>query len=84
MDHFENIKVGPPQLETHGGFPSEPTKHLGSFRVTNETSKQEVQPEILAKCIKFMFFWDCSIHVLFCVHVFIEFGGGSSKFKGDT
>lgn len=79
MDHFENLKEGPPQLETRGGFPSEPIKHPGSFRVTNETSKQEVQPETLTKCIKFMFFWYCSIHVIFCVYVLIafEWRGGS-------
>ena len=69
MEHFENLREGPPQLEMIGDFPSEPAKHPGSFRVSNETSNQEVQLESLVKCLKFMFFWDCSSHALFCVSV---------------
>ena len=68
MEHFENLREGPPQLELTGDFPSEPAKHPGSFRVSNETSSQEVQLESLVKCLKFMF-WDCSSHILFCVSV---------------
>lgn len=69
MEHFENLKEGPPQLEMIGDFPSEPAKHPGSCRVSNETSNQEVQLESLLKCPKFMFFWDYSSDVRFCVSV---------------
>lgn len=81
MDYFEDLKEGPPQLETHGGFPSEPAEHLGSFRVTNKNSEQEV-PETLVKYIKFTFFWMSSIHVLF-VSMFLQSlsGGGVVRLK---
>lgn len=85
MEHFENLKEGPPQLEMIGDFPSELAKHPGSFRVTNETSKQEVQLDTLAKCLKFMFSWDCSSHVLFSVRVLIMFEWrGGSKIERDV
>lgn len=76
MQHFTHLKEGPSQR--CGGFPSEPIEDLGSIRVMNKTSKQEVWCEVMVKTTKFIFFWDCSVCVSDDVSVFSEF-----EWRGD-
>lgn len=78
MEHYAHLNEGPPQTGTDGGFVPEPTEDLGSNRVINKTSKQDVQPEVLVKkTTKFMFFKDCSIFVSYNIIVLcISVSGG--------